>query len=154
MLCPTHERTSKPRWESQDKTLREDFEADSQYLWPDDDELNIDIRTDEEMKDIEMCELEMDNVFMSLIQDFGEKCLKEPWVAVGTVLKAYTHRRSAQLPLKLPPLETQFIVVLKGIGAETYKCLKEQPPRARQLDIKPAPKQHKEVFKGAHKCKS
>jgi hypothetical protein len=63
-------------------------------------------------------------VFLSLVQDFGKMRLKEPWVAVGTVLKAYTHRRSAQPPLKLPPLEIQFIVFLKGIGAETYECLK------------------------------
>src|ERR1700737_3896984 len=86
--------------ESQDKILQEYLEVDSQYLWPDDEEPNIDIGTDEEMN--EMCELEMDNVFLSLIQDFAEKCRKEPWVAVGTVLKLYTHRRSAQPPLKLP----------------------------------------------------
>ena len=109
--------------ESQDGTLREDLNADSQYLRPDDDKLNIDIGTNQEMKDVEMRELEMDNVFLSLVQDVGEKGLEEPWVAVGTQLTD-THGCSAQPPLKLPPLETQFIVVLKGIGAETYECLK------------------------------
>ena len=38
------------------------------------------------------------------------------------VLKGYTHPRDAHLPL--PPRDTQFIVILKGIGAETYECLK------------------------------
>jgi hypothetical protein len=105
-----------------DNTLQEDLDADSQYVWQDDDELNAPDGTDEEMKEI--YELEMDNVFMSLVQDFGDKCLKEPWVAVGTVLRAYTRPRTTQPPLKRPPLETQFIVVLKGIGTDTYECLK------------------------------
>lgn len=73
------------------------------------------------MKDSEMHELETDNVFLSLIQDFGNKCRNEPWVAVGSVLKTYTRQRSAQPPLEQPPLETQFIFVLKGIGAATYE---------------------------------
>ena len=107
-----------------DETLREDLDADSQYVWQDDDELNVAIGTVEEMKDAEMHELEMDNVFMSLVQDFGKKRLNEPWVTVGTVLKAYTHPRSAQPLLEHPPLDTQFIVVLKGIGTDTYECLK------------------------------
>jgi hypothetical protein len=98
-----------------DETLREDLDADS---------LNVAIGTDEEMKDAEMHELEMDNVFLSVVQDFGNKRLKEPCVAVGKVLKAYTHPRGAQPLLEQPPLDTQFIVVLKGIGADTYECLK------------------------------
>jgi hypothetical protein len=57
------------------------------------------------------------------VQDFGKKRRNEPRVAVGSVLRAYTHPRGAQPLLKRPPLNTQFIVVLKGIGAETYKCL-------------------------------
>jgi hypothetical protein len=85
-------------------------------------------RTDEEMKDAEIHELEMDNVFLSLVQDFGKKCLKEPWAAVGTVLRAYTHPGIAQPPHKQPPLETQFIIVLKGIGVDTYECLKDNLP--------------------------
>lgn len=82
------------------------------------------------MKDPETDELGTDNVFMSLVQDFGRKRLHEPWVAVGTVLKTYTHPRAAQPPLKRPQLNTQFIVILKGIGAETYKCLKNNPQEA------------------------
>jgi hypothetical protein len=69
----------------------------------------------------------MDSVFMSLIQDFVKKCLNEPWVAVGTVLKA----RSAQPPLELPP-ETQFIVVLKGIGANVSRTTSKSLTTRRQ----------------------
>lgn len=100
-----------------DETLQENLDADSQYVWQDDDEPNVAIG----MKDAEMRELETDNVFLSLIQDFGQKCRNEPWVAVGAVLKTYTRPRP---PLEQPPLETQFIVILKGIGAATYECLK------------------------------
>ena len=116
---PSHETESED-----DETMQEDLDADSQYIWEDNDEPNATIGTDEEMKDIEMHKLETDNVFMSLIQDFGKKRLKEPWVAVGTVLRTYRHPRSAQPPLKRPPLKTQFIVILKGIDANTYECLK------------------------------
>ena len=107
-----------------DEMLQEDLDVDSQYLWQDDDEPNFAIGTDEGMKDAEMHELETDNVFLTLIQDFGKKRRKESWVAVGAVLNRSTHPRSAQPPLKQPPLETQFIIVLKGIGAATYECLK------------------------------
>jgi hypothetical protein len=107
-----------------DNTLQEDLDTDSQYVWQDDDKLNAHDGTDEEMKDDEIHGLEMDSVFLSLVQDFGKKRLKEPWVAVGAVLRAYTHPRSTQPPLKQPPLETQFIIILKGIGVDTYECLK------------------------------
>ena len=116
--------------ESDGETMSEDLDADSQYVWEDDDDSNSAIRTDEEMKDVEIHELETENVFMSLIQDFGKKRRKEPWVAVGSVLRVYTHPRSAQPPLKRPPLNTQFIVVLKGIGTDTYECLKNNPKEA------------------------
>src|ERR1700737_2156994 len=76
----------------------------------------------EEMQGVEMHGKKIDNVFLSLIQDFGKKRVKEPWVTVERVLKGYTHPRHAHPPL--PPRDTQFIVVLKGIGAETYECLK------------------------------
>ena len=82
------------------------------------------------MKDIEVGELETDNVFMSLVQDFGKKRRKEPWVAVGSILRVYANPRSAQPPLKRPPLKTQFVVVLKAIGADTYKFLKRNPKEA------------------------
>ena len=98
---------------------------DSQYVWHDDDPADDDaISTDgEEMKDVEMHESETDNVFLSLIQDFGKKRLKETWVTVGTILRMHRIPRTAHPSLALP-LDTQFIVVLKGIGADTYQCLK------------------------------
>ena len=77
------------------------------------------------MKDIETSELETDNVFLSMIQDFGKKRLKETWITVGTVLRTYRKPRYAQPPLKQLPLDTQFIVILKGIGPNTYQCLKD-----------------------------
>ena len=82
------------------------------------------------MKDVETDELETENVFMSLVQDFDKKRRNEQWVIVGSVLRAYTHPRRAQPPLKRPSLKTQFIVVLKGIGADTYECLKSNPQEA------------------------
>src|SRR6202011_951751 len=74
----------------------------------------------EEMQGVEMHGKKTDNVFLSLIQDFGKKHVKESSVTVERVLQGYT--RDENLPL--PPRDTQFIVVLKGIGAETYECLK------------------------------
>jgi hypothetical protein len=66
----------------------------------------------------------MDNVFLSLIQDFGKKHVKESWVTVKRVLKGSTHHpRDAHPPL--PPRDTQFIVVLKGMW------LRESLPTAR-----------------------
>jgi len=43
---------------------------------------------------------------------------------VGAVLRKYRHPRGGQPPLERPPLKSQFIVVLKGIGVDTYQCLK------------------------------
>jgi hypothetical protein len=118
--------------ESQDdETHREDFNLDSQYLFHPNDVLNDAIGTDgEPMQGVEMPKLEMDNVsnsdnvFLSLIQDFGEKRLKETWVTVGSILRTYRMPRIAQPPLTPQPLGTQFIVILKGIGVNTYQCLK------------------------------
>jgi hypothetical protein len=76
----------------------------------------------EEMSGVEMLGLNTDNVFLSLVQDFGPKLVREQWVTVKRVLKGYTHPYPAHLPP--PPRDTQFIVVLKGIGSETYECLK------------------------------
>jgi hypothetical protein len=78
------------------------------------------------MKDIETSELETDNVFLSLIQDFGKKRSKDTWITVSTVLRTYGKLRLAQPPLKRLPLDTQFIVILKGIGLNTYQCLKDK----------------------------
>ena len=105
-----------------DEMLQEDLGANSQYICRDDN-------TDDhkEMEDVEMPALEMENVFMSLVQDFGKRLRKEQWIAVGNVLRTYTHPRRAQQSLNNAPLETQFIVVLKGIGTDTYECLKNNP---------------------------
>ena len=108
--------------ESDDEMLTEDLGVDSQYICRDDD--NTDEH--EEMEGVEMPALETENVFMSLVQDFGKKRRKEPWIAVGNVLRTYTRPRRAQPSLE-HPLETQFIVVLKGIGTNTYMCLKNNP---------------------------
>jgi hypothetical protein len=79
-----------------DETLREYLDTDSQYILEDDDKLNVNIGTsDEPMQSVEMHGLEMDNVFLSLVQDFGKRRLKEPWVAVGRQLRSYTHPRGA-----------------------------------------------------------
>ena len=106
-----------------DEVLQEDLGVDSQYIYRDDDSTD----NHEEMEDVEMHTLEMENVFMSLVQDFGKKRRKEQWIAVGNVVRTYTRPRRVQLPLNNPPLETQFIVVVKGIGTETYECLKNDP---------------------------
>jgi len=114
-------------------TFEEDLVPDSQYVFQDEDDGAV--GTDEETKDVEMDELEMDNVFLSMVQDFGNKRRNEPWVAVGSVLRVYARPRRAQPALDHPPLENQFIVVLKGVGANTYKCLKEpsdSPPNRLQ----------------------
>jgi hypothetical protein len=112
------------------ETDLEGFDVDSQYVGPiddePDDELDVAIGNDgEAMKDIETSKLETDNVFLSLIQDFGEKRLNETWITVGTTLKTHREPHLAQQPLKRPPLDTQFIVILKGIGTNTYQCLKD-----------------------------
>lgn len=114
---------------SDEMESREDLDADSQYVWQDDDELNVASGTDVEMTDAEI--QESDNVFLSLVQDFGEKRLKEPWIAVGKVLKPYTRPRSAQPLLEQPPLETQFIVILKGIGTDTNVSRTSKSPTTR-----------------------
>jgi hypothetical protein len=106
-----------------DETASEGFDVDSQYVGPDDDELDVAIgNVGEEMKDIETSELETDNVFLSLIQDFSKKRLKDTWI---TVLRTYRKPHLAQPPLKRLTLDTQFIVILKGIGLNTYQCLKD-----------------------------
>lgn len=104
-----------PEPESEDDgTHKEDFDVDSQYIFDDDD------LPDEERKDVQIPELDTDNVFLSLILDFGTKCRKEPCVNVGKILRTHRHPR-----LSHPELGTQFIIVLKGIGANTYQCLKD-----------------------------
>ena len=70
--------------ESEDETMSDDLDADSQYVWPDDDESDAAVGTDEEIKDVERDKLETNNVFMSLVQNIGKKRRNEPWVTVGT----------------------------------------------------------------------
>src|ERR1700694_4137358 len=122
--------------ENDSGTDQEDFDVSSQYIFDDDDPL--DEADGEEMKDFEMPELEMpeldtDNVFLSLIQDFGAKRRKTPWVNVGKILRTHWHPRLSHPPLKLG---SQFIVVLKGIGANTYQCLTDDvdgDPESKEL---------------------
>jgi hypothetical protein len=100
----------------------------------DETESQSDGTDNEEMKGVEIHGKVTDNVFLSLIQDFGKKRVKEScqWVTVEKVLKGYTHPLGAHS--RLPPRDTQFIVVLKGIGPETYKCLLDE-----DLDPKKSP---------------
>jgi hypothetical protein len=77
----------------------------------------------EGMKGVKMHGKNTKNVFLSLIQDFGPKRVKDSWVTVETVLKGFTYPRGAQPPP--PERDTQFIVLMRGIGAETYECLKD-----------------------------
>jgi hypothetical protein len=116
--------------DSSKETQGEDFDIDSQYILQDDDEPNTPDGIDEEMKDAEIQELEMDNVFLSLVQDFGQKRVKEPWVTVGRVLDTPSHPRRAHQSRKQLPLETQFIIILKGIDVDTYECLKDNLPQS------------------------
>src|ERR1700737_2781618 len=96
--------------ESEDEgTHQEDFDQDSDDDDPPD----------------EVPELDTDNVFLSLIQDFGKKCRKDPWVSIGKILRMHTQSRLSHPPPERRPLDTQIFVVLKGIGVNTYQCLKD-----------------------------
>jgi hypothetical protein len=109
-----------------DDTDSQDFDVDSQHVGPNDDKMDVAIRNDsEEMEDIKTSGLEMDNVYLSIIQDFGKKRLKDPWITVTTALRTYSKPRFAQPPLERPPLDTQFIAILQGVGPKTYQCLKD-----------------------------
>jgi hypothetical protein len=102
-------------------TPQKDFDLKSQYI----DHDPPDKADGEKMKGVEMTEsdTDSDNVFLSLIQDFGKKRLKEPWVQVGQILR--THRKLRKTHPPAPPVRTQFFVILKGIGINTYQCLKD-----------------------------
>jgi hypothetical protein len=108
----------------EDETMSEDLNVDSQYEWQEDDDPHVETKLQQEMKDLETERLEMNNVYMSLIQDFGKKRRNESWITVGSVLATYNRPHVAQPHLTRPPLKSQFIVVLKGIGTDTYQCLK------------------------------
>jgi hypothetical protein len=90
--------------------------------------------TDNEgMMDVEMDGRKPKNVFLSLIQDFRQKLVRESWVTVETVLKGYTPPRGAQPPPS--KRDTQFIIILKGNGPETYECLKNPKEDKDSIDL-------------------
>ena len=55
---------------------------------------------------------------MSIVQDFGKKGAREGWVSVGGIAPQYGLRSALKQ-------KSQFFVILKGIGPETYKCLQD-----------------------------
>ena len=64
-------------------------------------------------------------MFMSLLQDFGPKLDREEWVTVrGLRTSDYPNTRASRQNEE----ETQLVVVLKGIGTETYQCLRDPEP--------------------------
>ena len=82
------------------------------------------MQIDKEDKNIEKTK----NVFMSLVQDFGNKSKNESSVSIGEILPEFfgirvLQSRSIELPRPEPIM--QFIVVLKGIGPETYRFLRD-----------------------------
>ena len=80
------------------------------------------MQIDKEDKNIEKTE----NVFMSLVQDFGNKSKNESSVSIGEILPDFFEARvlrSRSIQYPRPEPITQFIVVLKGIGPETYRFL-------------------------------
>jgi len=80
------------------------------------------MQTDKD-KNIEKAE----NVFMSLVQDFGNKSKNESSVSIGEILPEFSEAevRSRSIEYPRPEPITQFIVVLKGIGPETYRFLRD-----------------------------
>ena len=69
---------------------------------------------------------ETDNVFMSLVQDFGNRSKKEYPISVGEILpeRRFTRPSPYRQVVEIKPT-TQFIVILKGIGPETYRFLRD-----------------------------
>lgn len=70
---------------------------------------------------------ETENVFMSLVQDFGNKSKKESSVSIGEILPEFRGERvlrSRTVVVEPNPI-SQFIVVLKGIGSDTYRFLRD-----------------------------
>jgi hypothetical protein len=83
------------------------------------------------MEDVEMEMAPTGKFFMSLLQDFGPKLDREEWVTIRGLRKSdYPNTRAS----KPNNLEKQFIVVLKGIGTDTYQCLKD--PESPQMPEK------------------
>jgi hypothetical protein len=68
---------------------------------------------------------ETGNVFMSLVQDFGNRSKKESPISIGEILpERRLTRPSKNRQVEINPT-MQFIVVLKGIGPETYRFLRD-----------------------------
>ena len=69
-----------------------------------------------------------ENVFMSLVQDFGNRSKTEAPLSIGEILPQFFGAkvlRSRVVEYPHPQPITQFIVVLKGIGPETYRFLRD-----------------------------
>jgi len=81
------------------------------------------MQSDKEDKNIEKTE----NVFMSLVQDFDNKSKNESSVSIGEILPEFSEAevRSRSIEYPRPEPITRFIVVLKGIGPETYRFLRD-----------------------------
>ena len=103
-------------------------DLDSQYILEHNKTSTKEAGMDEEMTDVDTETAEVDNVFVPVIQDFGSQRQNEAWVSLGETLTAYRRPHQAQPHLETrPPLRTQFIVVMKGIGTNTFQCLKDKP---------------------------
>jgi hypothetical protein len=93
---------------------------------------------------IDMPEKEIEgtgNVFMSLVQDFGNKSKKkEPLVSIGGILPEFRPEKihRSRTVIVEPNPTTQFIVVLKGIGPETYRFLRDDAIDSKKPGTTPA----------------
>lgn len=99
-------------------------------------------RTPEDLADENDDELDKksitDNVFLSLVQDFGPKLRREKFVTLGELVPhpspEYSHARAAQPPLKTPEPKNQVVIILKGIGPSTYRLLRDDRFAAEQRE--------------------
>lgn len=79
----------------------------------------------QEMEDVEMEHAHKGKMFMSLLQDFGPMLDREERITIrGLRTSDYPNTRAS----RQNDVETQLVVVLKGIGAETYRCLRDPEP--------------------------
>ena len=80
----------------------------------------------QEMQAVEIEQGRKSKMFMSLLQDFGPRLDREEWVTVrGLKTSDYPNTRAS----RRNDMETQLVVVLKGIGPETYRCLRDPEPQ-------------------------
>jgi hypothetical protein len=127
--------------EPEDDDVEEDTEdADKAYgYWLSQDnerhpvQLEMDVVADDvPMPDVVDDELDQmsitDNVYLSLLQDFGPKLKRESFVSFGDLVPcAYRIPRAAQPALKTQTEErtNQVVIILKGIGPSTYHFLRD-----------------------------